>query len=211
MMDNPSLWEDFKAQIGNPSTTPIVNPAPTPISVYYRVGKSWKNGICVGQIGAFKSLDNAKNACKTGYSVFDDNGSIVFSNQPTPIPPEPTPPKPQPTPPAPKPIMLHNANVLSWQKAMNKGFDTHSLKEDGWFGDDSKAFANAHQIYEGIKGCPTAVKWLQSRLTVLGFHKCSIDGKFGDGTEKSVKSFQNARGLKSDGYVGTSTTYELLK
>ena len=183
----------------------ILNGEPIPTK-YYRVGTSWSNGICIGQIGAYTSLDNAKQACVVGYNVYDDNGSIVYSNQPTPIPP-----KPIPTPPKPQPTELHNANVLSWQKAMNFGFDTHELKEDGYFGDNSKAFANSHQLHEGIKGCPTAVRWLQNRLTALGFYRGNIDGKIEDGTDKSIKTFQNARGLNADGYVGTSTTYELLK
>jgi len=75
----------------------ILNGEPIPTE-YYRVGTSWSNGICIGQIGAYVLLANAKDACVIGYNVYDDNGSIVYSNQPTPIPPKPipTPPKPQP-------------------------------------------------------------------------------------------------------------------
>lgn len=92
MMDNPSLWVDFKNQIGSkiePTPSPI---QPTPISEYYRVGKDWQNGICVGQIGAFKDLENAKRVCSVGYNVYDGQGSIVYTSIPTPIP---TPTKPQ--------------------------------------------------------------------------------------------------------------------
>ena len=95
MMDNPSLWVDFKNQIGSkvePTPSPI---QPTPISEYYRVGKDWQNGICVGQIGAFKNLENAKSVCSVGYNVYDGQGSIVYTSIPTPKP-IPTPPKPQP-------------------------------------------------------------------------------------------------------------------
>lgn len=42
----------------------------------YRVRKSWTDAK--SQIGAFSSLDNAKKACKSGYSVFDTNGNIVY-------------------------------------------------------------------------------------------------------------------------------------
>lgn len=97
MMDNPSLWVDFKNQIGSkvePTPSPI---QPTPISEYYRVGKDWQNGICVGQIGAFKVLDNAKRVCSVGYNVYDEKGTIVYTSTPTPIP-QPTPtPQPQPS------------------------------------------------------------------------------------------------------------------
>ena len=94
MMDDPSLWVDFKNQIGSkvqPTPSPI---QPTPISEYYRVGRDWQNGICVGQIGAFKDLENAKRVCSVGYNVYDSQGSIVYTSIPTPIP-APT-PKPQP-------------------------------------------------------------------------------------------------------------------
>ena len=43
---------------------------------FYRVRKSWADAK--SQIGAFASLDNAKKACKLGYSVFDINGNIVY-------------------------------------------------------------------------------------------------------------------------------------
>ena len=43
----------------------------------YRVRKSWADAS--SQIGAYKSLDNAKNACKAGYSVFDSSGKAVYT------------------------------------------------------------------------------------------------------------------------------------
>ena len=43
----------------------------------YRVRKSWENAE--SQIGAYASLENAKDACKTGYSVFDNKGNRLYS------------------------------------------------------------------------------------------------------------------------------------
>ena len=43
----------------------------------YRVRKTWKDAA--SQIGAYKSLDNAKKACKSGYSVFDSKGNVVYT------------------------------------------------------------------------------------------------------------------------------------
>ena len=48
------------------------------IKKYYRVRKSWENSK--SQIGAYKILENAKKACKEGYSVFDSNGNVVYTN-----------------------------------------------------------------------------------------------------------------------------------
>lgn len=42
----------------------------------YRVRKSWDN--VSSQLGAFANLENAKAACKEGYSVFDENGNVVY-------------------------------------------------------------------------------------------------------------------------------------
>lgn len=47
-------------------------------SQLYRVRKSWTD--VASQIGAFAILENAKNSCPIGYSVFDSNGNIVYTN-----------------------------------------------------------------------------------------------------------------------------------
>ncbi len=44
----------------------------------YRVRTSWKDQE--SQLGAYFSLENAKNACPFGYSVFDENGTVIFQN-----------------------------------------------------------------------------------------------------------------------------------
>lgn len=50
---------------------------PAPVEKLYRVRKTWKDAK--SQLGAFKSLENAKKACPVGYSVFDENGKAVYS------------------------------------------------------------------------------------------------------------------------------------
>ena len=47
-------------------------------SQLYRVRKSW--GDAKSQLGAYKSLDNAKKECPNGYTVYDSNGNAVYSN-----------------------------------------------------------------------------------------------------------------------------------
>ena len=47
---------------------------------WYRVRKSWKDAA--SQIGAYKKLDNAKNACKPGFIVYDWNGVAVYAPTP---------------------------------------------------------------------------------------------------------------------------------
>lgn len=69
-------WSAFKAKVQsymNSSTSAATN---TSVKQLYRVRKSWTDAK--SQIGAFSSLENAKKACKSGYSVFDNNGNVVY-------------------------------------------------------------------------------------------------------------------------------------
>lgn len=64
-------WNTFKAKVEK-----YLGNAETPAKQLYRVRKSWTDAK--SQIGAFSSLENAKKACKSGYSVFDSNGNVVY-------------------------------------------------------------------------------------------------------------------------------------
>jgi hypothetical protein len=69
---------DLVTKVNAKLSTPT--PAPTPTTdTLYRVRKSWTD--TKSQIGAYKSLENAKKNCKEGYSVFDNNGNVVYTNQ----------------------------------------------------------------------------------------------------------------------------------
>ena len=45
----------------------------------YRVRKAWEDAK--SQIGAYTVLENAKKACKEGYTVFDSKGNVVYTNK----------------------------------------------------------------------------------------------------------------------------------
>ena len=49
------------------------------------------------------------------------------------------------------------------------------------------------------------VKKLQQALADQGFYTGKIDGVFGNGTDKAVRAFQKAHGLKQDGVAGKQT------
>ncbi|MBQ6959598.1 MAG: peptidoglycan-binding protein [Clostridia bacterium] len=53
------------------------------------------------------------------------------------------------------------------------------------------------------------VRNLQSKLKALGFYKGTVDGDFGEATEKAVKAFQKQYGLTVDGKVGSATMAKL--
>lgn len=108
---------------------------------------------------------------------------------------------------------LNNTAVGEWQSAMNKGFDTNELEVDNKFGAGSQAFAKKHLLWSGQDhNCPTAIKWLQSRLKErYGFSKLEVNGKWSDYLTTCVKTFQKNRGLEADGKVGLITIYWLLE
>ena len=65
---------------GGSASTPTQKPTSGEL---YRVRKSWADAA--SQIGAFVVLENAIKVCKTGYSVFDSNGNVVYpKTQPSP-------------------------------------------------------------------------------------------------------------------------------
>jgi N-acetylmuramoyl-L-alanine amidase CwlA len=71
-----TAWKKFKADVKAKlgGTSAVSKPTAKEI---YRVRKSWSNAQ--SQIGAYSSLDNAKKACKTGYTVYDKNGKAVYT------------------------------------------------------------------------------------------------------------------------------------
>lgn len=80
---NRGLWNDFVKTTqtelnklwGDTSNSSNVN---TNTDKLYRVRKSWSD--TKSQIGAYKTLENAKKACKTAYKVYDYKGKEVYSN-----------------------------------------------------------------------------------------------------------------------------------
>ena len=58
-------------------------------------------------------------------------------------------------------------------------------------------------LYRGVKG--DDVKKLQIRLVELGFDPNGIDGSFGGGTDRAVRSFQKEYKIQVDGRVGRET------
>lgn len=69
-------WSAFKAKVQSYMNSSASASTNTSTKQFYRVRKSWSDAK--SQIGAFASLENAKKACKSGYSVFDSNGTVVY-------------------------------------------------------------------------------------------------------------------------------------
>lgn len=66
-------WDKFKAKVKSYLNSDSTATA----KQLYRVRKSWSDAK--SQIGAYSSLENAKKACKAGYSVFNNSGKAVYT------------------------------------------------------------------------------------------------------------------------------------
>ncbi|WP_446665282.1 C40 family peptidase [Flexivirga sp. B27] len=64
------------------------------------------------------------------------------------------------------------------------------------------------KIKLGMRGI-NSIKEAQCRLNMVGYD-LTVDGVFGSGTEKAVKSFQDKHNLTPDGVVGTKTWAALV-
>ena len=69
-------WSAFKAKVQK-----YLTDAKPTVKNIYRIRKSWADAK--SQIGAYSSLENAKKACKTGYSVFDANCVNIYTSKTT--------------------------------------------------------------------------------------------------------------------------------
>lgn len=142
-------WNRFKQLIGAETTTPTIDK-------YYRTRKSWDDSK--SQIGAYKSLENAKKEWKQGYTIYDWNGKAVY------------------------PVQTSEKKEV----VLTGRFETQ-----------------LPIIRKGNSG--VAVSMLQSVLGV------TIDGRFGDDTEVSLKVFQKNTGVKVSGTCGIDTWKKVIE
>ncbi len=76
----PYIASEVNKRLSNKTdTTKKDTKTKTDTKTVYRVRKSWKDED--SQIGAYSSLENAKKACKAGYSVFNNNGKAVYTKK----------------------------------------------------------------------------------------------------------------------------------
>lgn len=173
---------------GNTSTNTSTNT--NTIKEVYRIRKSWKDST--SQIGAYSSLDNAKKACKEGYSVFDSRGNTVYSNVKNNTNTTTT-TKPK-------------ADILGLQKILNVG--GAGLVLDGILGSKTLASVKKYTVVQGDTG--NLIKWVQTRLNQLGYSCGAPDGIAGALTMSAIAKFQKANNL-GVGYLGGSDWDYLLK
>ena len=156
----------------------------------YRIRKSFNN--VASQIGAYNDLENAKNACKEGYSVFDSKGNVVYSkNATTSNTTSNTKPK---------------ADIVGLQKILNIG--GANLVVDGILGEKTLGAVKKYTVQLNDTG--NLIRWVQQRLNQLGYSCGNADGIAGNQTMSAISKFQSANKL-GVGYLGGTDWDYLLK
>lgn len=183
MMDNPELWEDFKKQIGKPADyqpeIEIPSPEEEGKEIWYRVGSSWKNGICLSQTGAYHNKDFAIADCRPDQNVYNENGSVVYSGKDTAVQLD---------------AYTQRHFILDVQKAIG-------AYPDGAAGDETIRKTITVSASRNRKH-PVIVP-LQKRLDTLGYACGAVDGIAGPKFTAAVNSYQKkVLGYKSpDGEI----------
>ena len=83
------------------------------------------------------------------------------------------------------------------------------VEADGYYGPKTNAAIKKNNLKKGSSG--EVVKALQGLLVCNGYADAYVDGSYGNGTFKSVKSYQKKKGLTADGIAGSKTLSALCK
>ena len=129
-------------------TTSAPTSSTTATGKYYRVRKSWADAA--SQLGAYTNLENAKKACKDGYTVYDWNGVAVY-----PVKAEPT-----------------VNNKYTQEQFVRDIQSVTGSKVDGFPGPET--IGNTITISAKINSKHPAVKFVQKRFNALGFD-CGVE------------------------------------
>lgn len=130
------------------------------VNKIYRIRKSWDDPKT--QLGAYRDLDNAINACIDGYTVYDWNGNAVY----------------------PEPMQLYTLEqfVMDVQRAIGATVDGDAGPE---------TIGMTVTLSEHKNSFHAAVKPVQKRLYALGYTEVGeADGYAGPMFTKAVEHFQ---------------------
>lgn len=106
------------------------------------------------------------------------------------------------------------AAVIQFQQAYGLGADgiyglqTHNALQTQNLSSGSNLSTSSSSLRRGDSG--EAVTQLQQALTASGFYSGPVTGYFGSMTEAALMDFQQAKGIHTDGIVGTATQSALL-
>lgn len=168
-------WFGVKKQEDKPAAEP---------EQIYRIRKSWADAG--SQIGAYKNLEYAKNACPKGYSVFDCNGKAVYSNSTNP------------------------AETYSLEQFVRDIQKAVGAAVDGVAGPET--LGKTVTLSARTNATHATVKPVQKRLRALGYTEAgTADGIAGPKFTSAVAHFQQDNGCVTDGEIsGGCLTWKKL-
>ena len=161
---------------------------------------SIKNKIDIWQFSSKGHVPGISGNVDMDEVYFDDSEDVV----PTPVNPS---------------VITPNVNIMNFQTAANAdGYSVKAIGEllavDGIDGPKTQkvrksialqAQFNRNTYKWDVYSVGDCVKWLQTRLTEMGFNPGTIDGYFGEKTRKATLDFQQKTGLVVDGIAGYNT------
>lgn len=178
-----NIASEVNAKLGVSGSTPSVTPTPSTSSgQLYRIRKSWLDAS--SQIGAYKSLENAKNACPNGYFVYDENGNVVY-------------PKTE-------------SAEYSLKSFIRDIQSACGASVDGIAGPET--LSKTVTISAKTNRTHPAVKCVQKRLRAMGYTEVgTVDGIAGSKFTTAVRRYQSNNGCYCDGEItARNTTWKKL-
>lgn len=161
------------------SATPSASATPA-TGEMYRVRKSWSDAK--SQIGAYSNLDNAKAACKVGYTVYNNDGVAIYTKQAQTSSATATTPSASTTS---KSSASSTYTRTQFVKDIQKAI---GAKVDGIPG--SETLGKTPTISKTKNRKHAVVKYIQKYLNTIGYNCGTVDGIAGSKFDSAVKSLQ---------------------
>lgn len=167
-MDNTAWENEFHSKLTTSTVTTSTAPKADGL---YRVRKSWND--TKSQLGAYSNLEYAKEACKSGYTVYDSNGNAVYTKTAQSSAVKVTP--------STTAKYTYRAFVEDVQKALG-------TTVDGVVG--KKTFSATITVSKDKNRKHAVVKPIQKYLNSLGYDCGEVDGIAGNKFDAAVKKYQ---------------------
>lgn len=192
MLDNPALWEDFKAQISDSQSGSTVSGNSTGSTGSSGSGNSAGNTAAAYQKGRYKVKEdelNIRTGPGTGYTicgVIKDHGVYTMTE------------------------MSGSWGKLKSGAGWINCHEKYCTYLDGAPAVEKRTnpYTNSSRIIKYVEGQPMMtgedVKWLQWELVEAGYD-IEIDGSYGPKSDEALQAYQTQHGLAADGDCGPRT------